>query len=67
MGGIYGCAYQQVGVVRMFTCGYCKEEYRLPPITYPTPLVVALFCSYIATSLFILKMFFVESVDSIYK
>ena len=38
----------------------------------PTPLVLALFCSSIPTSLFILKMFFrscsiIESVDSISK
>ena len=39
-------------------CG-CKEVYRFPHITYPTPLVSALFCCSIPTFCSFLKMFFV--------
>ena len=34
MGGIYGCAYQEVGVVIMYRC-CCKEVYRFLHMTYP--------------------------------
>ena len=39
-------------------CG-CTEVYRYPNITYPTPLVSALFCSSIPTFCSFFKMFFV--------
>ena len=44
--GIYGCGKQEVSVSS--GCG-CKEVYRFPHITYPNPLVPALFCSSIPT------------------
>ena len=38
-------------------CG-CKEVYRFPHTTFPTPLVSVLFCSSIPTFCSFLKMFF---------
>ena len=57
MGVASGCGYQEVGVVSGW---HCKEVhvYRFPHISIPTPLVLALFCSSIPTSLFIFKCFF---------
>ena len=44
--------------IGMVSGWYCKEIYRfLHNISYRTPLVLALFCSCIPISLFILKMF----------
>ena len=62
MGGIYGCGYQEMGVVRMYKCSYIvgvvvrRYIYRFPhtSIVIHTPLVLALFGgSSIPTSLFI--------------
>ena len=55
--------YQEVVVIGIYMCGYrvcCKEVYRFPHtvLLIPTPLVLALFCSSIPTSLFVFKIFF---------
>ena len=55
MGGIYGCGYEEVGVVS----GCCVRRYiDFLILLILTPLVLALFCSSIPTFLFIFKMFF---------
>ena len=46
MGGIYGCGYQKVG-------GVVRRYIEFLILLIPTPLVLALFCSSIPTSLLI--------------
>ena len=54
VGGIYGCGYHEVYIILIIIIDF------LILITYAyTPLVLALFCRSIPTSLFIFKMFFV--------
>ena len=71
LGVASGCSKQEVDVasgwnlwvwlecIGVVSGGCCKEVYRFPHnITYPyTPLVLALFCSSIPTSLFIFNFF----------
>ena len=57
VGGLYGCGYLEVGVVRMYRCGYgwcCKEVlvYTFPHklLLIPTLLVLTPFYRSIRTS-----------------
>ena len=57
-----------MGVGEIYGCG-CKEVYRFPHTTYPTPLVSVIFCSSIPTFCPFLKcfsFFYIESVSCLY-
>ena len=45
VGGIYGCGYQEVGVLECIGVvrGFCKEVYRFPHITYPYSTCISSF------------------------
>ena len=43
MGGIYGCGYQEVGVIRMYRCGCVKRYLDFLILIIPTRTCISCF------------------------